>query len=421
VRDLYSKIVPVPPGGPASDSVGASGAPPAERTEAGDESGLHLGPARMRPYVGLTYVDADIALLDTPQPVHDRYFQVEPHLPVDVGSTTTGRPHLQLSYDPRFRFASSFDELGQPSHLFTANLDVPMGPSLTVKGGYHFAHGLLETTEVDPGREYFFQLSPFTRNQALVGLVFDPGGLLALELNAMRDSVDLEDESSFFDHQTDTLGAGLAYEFGATSRAYVRYSWIHVPTPAERPEAESTANTIAVGVAGDLLPLVRGEVWAGLRSVAAPQGGPGGTHFGGAVLSAQIRKEFSPGTAVTVLARRDTYPSDFEENAFYVASGIGAEGDFRLPLSLVGHAALGWQRNAYRVVSPEIGAPRRDDLVGWSVGVGRALTTWSYLRADYRRDHRDSNLPVYNSTGYVFTVQIGLGYLGSTPTTGIAR
>jgi len=417
VRDLYAKIVP-----PAAEPVDAAAAPisPDVLAEGADQA-LHLGTARVRPSVGLVYVDADVAFLDTPAPVRDRYFQVEPHLPVDFGSKAAGRANLHLSYDPRFRVRTAFAELRQPSHLLTASAEVPVAPGLTVRGSHHFAHGLLETTEVDPGREYFFRLAPFTRNQSLLGLSYDPGGLFALELAGTRDAIRIDDQAAFFDHRVDTLSGSLDYDFSSRAHAYARYAWSHIPRPVARPEAESTSSTVSLGAAGDLLPLVSGEVSVGLRSLEAPRGGPGGTHFTGVVLAGSVRKEFTPAATATLLARRDTYPSAFEENAFYVVTGVGAETDLRMVLSLVFHGGLGWQRNAYRVRVAELGRARQDDLLGWSAGLGRVLTSWSFLRADYRHDRRHSNLAVYNSSGHVFTIQVGLGFLGPTTAAGAGR
>jgi hypothetical protein len=85
-----------------------------------------------------------------------------------------------------------------------------------------------------------------------------------------------------------------------------------------------------------------------------------------------------------------------------------------LPLSLAFHGAVGWQRNAYQVKATGLATPREDEIVGWSVGLGRSLTRWSFLRADYRQDHRTSNLPDFDSDGHSFVIQLGLGYLGNT-------
>jgi hypothetical protein len=411
IRELYAKILP-PPFGVGTDGTvpGAGDRPNEPRPEA---EGLHFGPVRVLPSLLTSYIDADSALLDTAEPVRDRYFQIEPRLLVDVGEASLGATRFQLAYTPRFRLNSAFGEVRQPSHIATASLDAPIGTAIILRASHHYAHGVLETTEVDPGREYFFQLSPFTRNQTVVGALLNAGGRLGLDLSGSRDAVTLEDDGAFFDHRTDSVAASVTYQVGAISRVYGRYTWSHVPTPDERPLAESNSSTVSAGITGDILPLVTGDLEVGYRSLSAPRAGEGGTRFRGTTVAASLRKEFTPSTILALVARRDTYPSDFETNAFYVATGFGAETDLALPLSLAFHGAVGWQRNAYQVVATGLSVPRQDEIVGWSAGLGRSLTRWSFLRADYRQDHRTSNVPDFDTDGHSFVIQLGLGYLGN--------
>jgi Putative beta-barrel porin 2 len=416
VRDLYAKILPPPMPPPAGE-----GSAPAEGTGEADArpaDGLRLGFIRLRPFVVVSYVDADSTFLDTPQPVRDRYFQIEPHLGFGLGAQLPlpGQGRLVFTYEPRFRAGTSFEQLRRPTHLATLSVDLPLGPAVSLRAGHHYAHGLLETSEVDPGREYFFRLAPFTRHETTAGLDLNAGGLIGLQLSGRRDSVRIADEAGFFDHRTDTLAASLNYQLGTASHAYVRYQFDRVPPPAERPLAESRASSVFVGLRGEVLPLVTGEVSAGFRSLSAPQAGQGGRRYRGTVGAASLKKEFSPTSTITAVLRRETYPSAFEENAFYVSTLAGLETSFGLPLSLVGRAGLGWQRNAYRVRASGLDEPRRDDLFSWSVGAGRSLTRWAFLRSDYRYDRRRSNLDLFQTHGHVFLVEFGLGYVNSSPT-----
>jgi hypothetical protein len=410
VRDLYAKILPPPFGMGADGTVPGTG----ERSNEPEpsEEGLRFGPVRVLPSVITSYIDADSALLDSAEPVRDRYFQIEPRLLLDVGDSALGATRFQVNYTPRFRLNSAFGEVRQPSHLATATLEAPIGTAVILRGSHHYARGVLETIEVDPGREYFFQLAPFTRNQTVVGAILNSGGRMGLDLSGGLDAVTIEDDGAFFDHRTDYMAAALTYQVGAISRTYARYTWSRVPTPDERPLAESTASTVSVGISGDILPLVTGDVEVGYRSLSAPRAGEGGTRFRGTTVGASVRKEFTPSTMLALVARRDTYPSDFETNAFYVATGFGAETDLALPLSLAFHGAVGWQRNSYQVVATGLSVPREDEIVGWSAGIGRSLTRWSFLRADYRKDYRSSNLPQFETDGHSFVIQLGLGYLG---------
>ena len=423
VRDLYARILPPPEApavaapAPGSDAVGPTGVVP------DDAEGLRFGPLRLRPWVGISYVDVQSAFLDTPAPVRDQYLEIDPHLGLSVGGRLPlpGQGRFQLAYEPRFRLSSKFAELRTPTHLATGTVDVPIGALVNLHGSHHFAKGLLETTEVDPGREYFFRLAPFRRNQTQVGVTVNPAGLLSLDVDAMRDSIHLEDTGGFFSHRVDTVSSRLKYQFGAAARAFLNYEYDHVPAPDERPVVESRSSTVSVGVTGDLAPLLKGDVAVGFTSLSAPRAGEGGTRFRGSTLSASLRKEFSPSASVSVLGRRGTYPSGFEQNAFYIVTGAGVETDLGLPFSLVFHGAGGWQRNDYRVPAAGLAVPRQDELWSWSVGAGRALTRWSFLRVDYRYDRRDSNLPAFQTDGHLFMVQLGIGMLGATPTGAVPR
>ena len=165
--------------------------------------------------------------------------------------------------------------------------------------------------------------------------------------------------TGFFSHRTDSAAADLNYQIGAASRAYLRYQWDHVPPASERPVVESRASSVLLGFSGELLPLVTAEVSVGYDHLSAPRAGSGGTTYSGTVFTASLRKQFTPADSVTLLGRRGTYPSGFEQNAFYVATGAGLEADLGLPLSLMVHGDIGWQRNAYRVLAAGSSLPSR--------------------------------------------------------------
>ena len=76
---------------------------------------------------------------------------------------------------------------------------------------------------------------------------------------------------------------------------------------------------------------------------------------------------------------------------------------------------VGFLRNAYPNDAPGLGAPRQDDIVGWSLGIGRNLGWRAWVRADYRWERRDSNLPDFDLTTDGFVIQLGFGLFGSAP------
>ena len=84
-----------------------------------------------------------------------------------------------------------------------------------------------------------------------------------------------------------------------------------------------------------------------------------------------------------------------------------------VPFGLTARAALGYQWNTYDVPDASIGEPREDTIFGWAVGLGKNLGQRTYVRADYRRDRRRSNIPGIDVTTDGFIVQFGIGFAPS--------
>ena len=83
-----------------------------------------------------------------------------------------------------------------------------------------------------------------------------------------------------------------------------------------------------------------------------------------------------------------------------------------VPLELWARGSIGYLWNRYPTVDPAIGEPRRDDIWGWTLGIGRQIGVKAWIRADYRREKRDSNLPGFDVTTDGFLIQVGIGRLG---------
>ena len=373
---------------------------------AGEIEGLRLGPFTVRPSLSAVYVDAENALLETAEPLADQFYEIRPYMAAEM---PLGLGRLRGDYEARLREESRFAIVEQSTtHLANANLEMPLGPNLLARANGHFARGLLETTEVDPGREYFFQLGRYRRYDAGGGLRMQTAGRLDLDLAGAYYSVDLDDDAGFFDYEGRSGTAGIGLEVGPRLRATLAYTYDEIPSAAERLEARMRAHSASVGLQGEVLPLVTGHVTVGYRDQRNPEAGPGGTRYRGLSASASLLKEFSPSTTLRVIASRSTPPSGFESNGFFVATSVLGELNVALPFSFVALAGAGHHHNAYRVVSVEIGAPRDDRITTWMAGLGRSITEWVLLRADYRYEQRVSNLDRFDTDGHAFTVQLGV-------------
>jgi hypothetical protein len=288
-------------------------------------------------------------------------------------------------------------------------LEVPLGPAVVTRAAGHFARGLLETTEVDPGREYFFQLGRYTRYDVSGAVSVQTGSRFAVDLSAARYRVDVDDDAGFFDHKGWKGSAGVGVDLGARLRGVVAYGYEEIPAAdTDRAEARMRAHTGTVGLQGEILPLVTGFVTVGYRDQRNPTAGEGGRRYSGLSASVRLLKEFSPSSNLQITAGRSTPPSAFERTGFYVTNSVLGELNLAMPVSFVGYAAAGYRRNDYPVASDRIGRRRQDNIALWAGGLGRSLTEWAFLRGDYRYERRASNLDQFDTDAHALSVQVVL-------------
>jgi hypothetical protein len=318
---------------------------------------------------------------------------------------------LTADYAPRLRQGSDLPLVEEPSHFVNAAFELGESPH-ALRIGEHYAHGVLETYEVDPGGEYFFDLGVFSRNTVDGALRLGRGGRLGLELGGGYTTVNVDEQSSFYDYDTWWAQGGLGYEATPNLRATLLYGYYRTPRPSERPEAESREHSIDFGLEGEILPLLTGRFSVGWVDQDSPGGGPGGTRFSGLTLQADLTKQFSPSTSLGLMASRATQLSAFEDDAFYVANGVGARLSAPLPLETTLSAGAGYHWNEYKTTASALGVPREDRIFGWSIGLGRTVTRRAFVRADYRRERRDSNVDDFDVTVHAFVIQLGLGFFG---------
>ena len=309
--------------------------------------GLQVGPVHLRPSILTSYVDGDYTLLDTPDPVPTATSRSSPGWPPTCRSSEASST---AEYGLRLRFFSQFDEINTTSHLLNAGLEVPLGSRTMLRLRDHFSTGVLEATEVDPGQEYFFDLSRFRRNEIEAGRGWRLGRAVFLDGVRRREQRGLRrPEGASFPtaRATPALGAGLT--FGDNLRAGLYYSYDRIPPPADaHPRGVRPSNSVGVAVEGDF-----GCAHHRRDTTRLPEHGlaPGGG--GRAELSRSRRRPLPLARALAQLpphlqGRRATDLSAFEDNAFYVSTGGRVLFSFGLPWSLSVNTGVGYQENQYR-------------------------------------------------------------------------
>jgi hypothetical protein len=405
--DLYQRLFPT----------GRAPGEPEEEEPAFDRaslSGIVVGPATLRPYVSASWVDADVAAFDSPAPVRDQYLQVAPGV---TASMPLLAGLLAAEYEPRLRFFSDIPLVNETSHFAGVRLDAPLGARTVLRLAHRFTSAVLETTVVDPGREYFFDLARFTFNDTTVAARVDLGARLFAEadLGWQWSRFDEQTGGGFFDYDSRALRAGLGYDVGSDLRATVSYAFERIPPSPDRSLVETSAHSVVGALAGTIAPLLSGSVSAGLRRQDNPQAEGASASFSGLTLGGSLRRELSHSSALELQWTRAAEPSGYDTNAYYVTNGLVASLSVPAPLETWARASVGLLRNTYPNDAPGLGAPRRDDVLGWSVGIGRQLGWRAWVRADYRRERRDSNLPGFDVTTEGLVVQLGVGLFGPGP------
>ncbi len=173
--DLYRRLFP-------TAAEGRAARPRRRRpSTAGARRALVIGPVTLRPYVSASWVDADVLAFDNPVPVRDQYLQVAPGV---TASMPVRDGLLAAEYEPRLRFFSDIPLVNETSHFAGLKLESPVGSRAFLRLGYRYTRAILETTVVDPGREYFFDLSRFTFHEVSALARVDLGARLSAEAEA---------------------------------------------------------------------------------------------------------------------------------------------------------------------------------------------------------------------------------------------
>jgi Putative beta-barrel porin 2 len=399
VAELYAQLFPT----------GAVAPPPEQPVEApeviepGQDMGVALGPFRVRASVDARYVDADTFVESTAVPTRDKYLEVQPRI---EGMAPVGEGRFTLDYLPVFRAFATYDQVNSSSHSLGARIDLPVGSSVTLRASDRFRSGVLDTRVVDPGGEYFYGLGHFRRNDADAGASIMVGPRLSVELGGTLGMVRFQEQSNFFDYDTRAASAGLGFEVTPNLKAIASYVYDDVPRPDQRPEAQSTAHSARFSLTGDILPLLTGELSVGYRDQSSPNAGPGGTSYSGFTMSAALARQVGREAVVALYASRSTPVSAYEENGFYVSTGVQGTLQVPMPARFQLRGGVGYQWNDYRTVAAEIGKPREDTILGWYVGLRRPVAHNLYLSGAYRSEDRTSNVDTFTTDADGFYFQL---------------
>lgn len=432
--DLYRRLFP-------SSNDPSSMGPLGGNTELGSPENWYsetrwLG-LQVRPWVSVSYVDAKTTQVQANTVTADQYWVIQPNAGVGFSPRLGGDREGQWSvnYTPRFRRQLSLNLPHLASHFFDARIDQPLSASFAIYGLYHFSKGVLETDEIDPGREYGIglnrvvdtSLERFKRNSLDVGVKFDVLADTRVDVSVGATKVRYGNdpgeeqfttgERAFFDYDLRTLNASLRRGFGAGRTLGLLFTVHDMPKQPERSQVEGRGYSYGASLEGEILALTTGRIQVGYRTQKNPNAGAGGRDYKDLAYGAQVAREITDNSSIGFSAERKLYPSNYKENGFYVTDMLRADLNTRLPFSIFVRVSGFFQTNGYETSPQPSDATgqltlRKDKLRGILVGATRQLTSWALLRFDYVGERRDSNLDRFDIKTRALTFQLGLGYFG---------
>ena len=393
---------------------------------------------QVRPWVAVSYVDGSSTLVQVNEVTKDHYLVIQPNLGIGLSPRIGGSEgRWKANYTPRFRRLVDLQLPHLTSHFFDAGVDQPLASLGSVYATYHHSRGVLETSEIDPGREYGIgrnrvadsSLEQFKRNSLGLGARFEFLVDTLADVNVDETRVVYGDrrnslsERAFFDYKSRTLNASIKRGLGEGRFVGLVFSLVDNPAQKERRQIEGRGYHYGVTLDGSLASLTTGRLMVGYRTQKNPRAGVGGRDYKDLTYGAQLLRELTEESTIGVAADRKLYLSGFADNGFYVADSIRGDFTARVPLSLFFRANAGFQANSYRTSPQVVGnssstALRKDKLLVWSVALSRNLTEWAYVRADYTVERRNSNLDQFDIRSRALTLQIGLGFFGKTESQG---
>ncbi len=390
-----------------------------------------------RPWVSVSYVDAETTQVQAGTVSRDSFWVIQPNLGLGFspGFVSSRDGQWSVNYTPRFRRLIDINLPRLTSHFFDVGVDQPVASFGSVYGNFHWAKGVLETDEVDPGREYGIglnrvidtSLERFDRKSLNFGVKVDFVADTLLEVGVGQTKVKyggvaadapfIFGERAFFDYKTRVLNASLRRDIGANKMVSLVFGVHDTPAQTERAQIEGRGYTYGAQMEGDIAFLTTGRLMVGYRTQKNPKAGVGGQDYEALTYGAQLVRSLGDNTRLGFAADRNLRLSAYEDNGFYVADTLRADLSTRLPLAFWVTGNIGQQSNKYKASPQPLGesgpAVLRDDkLRSWSLGLTRSVTSWAFLRANYTSEKRDSNLDQFDINTRSLTVELGIGFFG---------
>jgi hypothetical protein len=386
-----------------------------ETARLNEGEGIPIGPFVFSPAIELTWERTDNVFFTPANQVEDDIYIAKGRLQLELPFHES---YIRFVYSPKYRQYKTYEDLPEKmAHFFDVLGSFEFANGLELEVAYHYISANLETQEGHPGGEHVFGLWQYDTNDLMAKLSFWLTHTDAVFIQGTyNDTTHDQRESYFYDFSRHGLAVGWTHQLSETAKFDLLYR-------REEFEAEdtmsyirgssyrdSTSDELSLGLYGRITETLNSELRIGWRETTFKTTSldPKFDDFSGAVADGYLSWEMAHGSTLTLHLLRWDYPSAYEQNAYYTATGGGLQYDLNLG-RLFGRAHFRLQQNEYEVEDQYYNVVRTDDITMWGVRVGYWLTDWLSIRGGYRHEDRESLTP-YEFDVNIIHVGLTVGY-----------
>jgi hypothetical protein len=315
---------------------------------------------------------------------------------------------------PQYTDYETYDLQDRWSHHFVTSGTFVFANGLVFKAGYTYVLGNLQTREVDPGGELVFGDEQFRKDSVNLGLDYWISHRDGFFVDGRWTNLEYDDPRLFYDYTRTTVGVGWLHQINSSLVMDLRYGVSEFDAQdgiiQDNAFRDSLWQDVTIGFNGQLSPVMGSGLRLGYRTISydVEPGGPPVSDFAGFVTEGFLSWQLGHGSLLRLDVLRAPFPSNFGENANYVATGAGLL--YSLDRGRFFAQANGrFQNNDYDLPDVVTGEDRSDDIVTLGLGLGfrvnRRFSLWSsYLHEDRQSLYR------FSYTANIFTVGLLVGF-----------
>jgi hypothetical protein len=335
------------------------------------------------------------------------------------------RNGIRLDYTLTYRDYRNL-HIGQNfDHIFNADSEFELSPTVTLAVRDHYSMSSLDAREFVPGREVVFADSRFRRNDADVRLSWALSENDSLSLQGGWNRLSFIDtnspaESPFYSYNQMSYTGTYKRDVSERFAIFGNGGYHQNKTEDPRNLANSKGFEAEAGIDGSLTPLIAAQLSAGIRWDSYP--GLSSRAARVFILRGAFSKEISERSAVTLSFSRSSNLSYFQQNPYFVSTGVGGSYSRELGPKLIASISTGYQKNGYpTALQSGLGIPidlvgrrpRSDNYVDLDLSVRYRFNDWLAMDARFGVMRRTSDIPDFSFNCYRGGINFLIGNRGA--------